>query len=330
MVCAVVGCNSGSSRYKGPKFTLYAFRTSPRMKQLWMEQINRKNFTPTKSSVVCGKHFAEDAFVPSMEDSRGRKRKRRQLKDFAIPTLFLRPSQMCNEESDSPVPSQVPDTSAAVAIADHSYVSNDGGEENENEGEGDHLSLDTTVQSEIIVGNDETQMGPIKQNPPQTSCRKCIDHDTDKEALLARIQQLEQKNADLQETVDKVSSIWNPDQVRLMMKPSKATVHFETKTILDGIHLYYKMGTTCYEFMRKKGHPLPSLSTLKRHLREVDCQAGILDDFLLFMKKQAENLEEHEKFCVLCIDEMSLKVRLNIVILVLVSPKLFGFSFDFI
>ena len=306
MVCVVWGCQTGSARYKGPKYTLYAFRTSPKMKQMWIDQINRKNFTPTPSSVVCGKHFAEDAYVPSMEGSRGRKRKNRKLKEFAIPTLFLRPSQMCNEISD--LPSQVPETSAAVAIADHSYVSNDGDNENEGKGEkneDDHLSLDTVE----IISSDETKMGQIPRNPPQTNCRECIDNSTEKEALLARIQQLEQKNAELQETVDKVSSIWNPDQVRLMMKPSKATVHFSTKTILDGIHLYYKIGTTCYNFLKDKGHPLPSLSTLQRHLRQVDCQPGILDDFLLFMKKQAENLKEHEKYCVLCIDEMSLKVR---------------------
>ena len=109
MVCSISGCQTGSTCYKGPKFTLYKFQTDPQMQQLWLDQINRPDFIPNKSSVVCGKHFTEDCFDISL-DSRGRARKRAKLKDNAIPTLFLHPDESGELPSIVPVIEQVIDT----------------------------------------------------------------------------------------------------------------------------------------------------------------------------------------------------------------------------
>lgn len=313
MVCCVTGCQSGSGSYKGPKFTLYKFRMSEALKKLWMDQIDREGFTPTKSSVVCSKHFAESAFETSMEGSRGRMRKVRQLRKFAIPTLFLRrPSEMSNEEIASP---SVPQTSATTPTADgdHSY-SSVGGDKND----GVHEPLDSMVQSEIVVsGSDGTHEEPAqKQNPPETTCRKCIDKDTTQEDLLARIQQLEQEKSESNEIVEKLKTIFNEDMVRKMMKPSSSTMHFKSETILECILIYYRIGTTAYEMFRKRGYPYPSLSTLKNHLRQVDCDVGILDDFFVFIRHRLETLEPHEKFSIICGDEMGIKVNFESVLAV--------------
>ena len=109
MVCSVSGCQTGSAWYKGPKYTLYRFRSDPQMIQSWLDQINRPDFIPNKSSVVCGKHFTEDCFDTSL-DSRGRARKRAKLKDNAIPTLFLHPDESGELPSIVPVKEQVIDT----------------------------------------------------------------------------------------------------------------------------------------------------------------------------------------------------------------------------
>ena len=302
MVCCVTNCQSGSGSYKGPKYTLYKFRMSPALKKLWMDQIDREGFTPTKSTVVCSKHFAEDAFETNMEGSRGRMRKVRQLRPFAIPTLFLRhPS---NEEIVSP---SVPCATTPTAAGDHSYPSAGG-----NKNDGEHEPLDSMVQNEIIVSGSgsDTHGEPAKQNPPETDCRECIDKDATNEALLARIQQLEQEKAESDAIVAKLKTIFNGDMVRKMMKPSSSTVHYSTKTILECILIYYRVGTTAYEMFRNKfDYPYPSLSTLKNHLRQVDCDVGILDDFFVFIKHKLETLQPHEKFSIICGDEMTLKVN---------------------
>ena len=54
--CTVVGCRTG---YKGQKKGLQTF-TLPKSKQfreLWLRKINRENFTPSNSTVVCERHF---------------------------------------------------------------------------------------------------------------------------------------------------------------------------------------------------------------------------------------------------------------------------------
>ena len=310
MVCCVWACQSGSTADKGPKYTLYKFAESPWLRKQWIIQINRENFTPTKSSVVCSKHFAEDAFEPKMVGSQGRKIKRRRLLPKAIPTLFLRPSHLSDESGASPsvqvaaaAPTPTPSATAPTTKGDHSYSA--GGDEND----GEHCPPDSMVQNEVIVsGSDIAHEEPAKQQiPPKTSCRECIDKDTNSEALLARIEQLEREKAEYKQVVEKLETIWNKDMVRKMMKPSTSTVHYSTKTILECILIYYRVGTTAYEMFRDNGYPYPSLSTLKNHLRQVDCEPGILDDFFIFMKNQLDNLEEHEKYSILNGDEMAIK-----------------------
>ena len=92
MVCSVSGCQTGSHWYKGPKYTLHRFPHDPILAKLWVDQLDRLDFIPAKSSVVCSKHFTQDCFDSSM-GSRGRIRKNPKLKDNAIPTLYLHPEE---------------------------------------------------------------------------------------------------------------------------------------------------------------------------------------------------------------------------------------------
>ncbi|XP_075729900.1 THAP domain-containing protein 1-like isoform X1 [Rhipicephalus microplus] len=53
-------------------------------REQWLLNIGRKNFVPTKNSVVCELHFTEDQFEPRILKEFGKKK----LKPNAIPTLF--------------------------------------------------------------------------------------------------------------------------------------------------------------------------------------------------------------------------------------------------
>ena len=312
MVCAVVGCQTGSKWYTGPSYTLYSFKkwaNSPKLKQQWMEQLNRQDFKPTKSSVVCGKHFEEHQFLPIIKRSRGRKRQIRPLKPRAIPTLYLRPSQTCEEGGSSSSSATTASATNDPKIAhDHSYSGGDKSSEGS--------PPDTMIQNvEVTVGesiSEQKQEESAKtQNPPITSCRKCIDtvDISVHQAILDRIKVLEAEAERKDKIISAVQGIFNEDQIKKMLLPSTSTMHWDSTTIMESIYLYYKSGTTLYEFLRKtKKHPLPSPSTLQYHLRQVDCEPGILKDFIGFMKKPAKHLKEYQKYCILCVDEMALKV----------------------
>ena len=310
MVCAVVGCQTGSKWNKGPSYTLYSFdkwAKSKKLRQQWIDQLNRQDFKPTKSSVVCGKHFEEHCFLPYHDRSRGRKRQRRLLKPRAIPTLYLRPSQSCDEGESSSSAITASATNDPKIVHDHSYL---GGKKSSEE-----TPLDTMIQNvEVTVGesNSEQQEESAKlKNPPLTSCRNCIDtvDAAVHKAVLDRIKVLEAEAERKDKIINAVQNIFNEDQIRKMLLPSTSTMHWDSTTIMESIYLYYKSGTTLYKYLREnRKHPLPSISTLKYHLRQVECEPGVLSDFIGFMKKPAENLKEYQKFCILCVDEMALKV----------------------
>ncbi|XP_028171661.1 uncharacterized protein LOC114360967 [Ostrinia furnacalis] len=76
--CAVPMC---SNRIGGHKFPADADRTKQ-----WVEAIRRPDFTPSKHSVVCKRHFTDDDFV--MPQDSVLQRPRPQLKKTAVPSIF--------------------------------------------------------------------------------------------------------------------------------------------------------------------------------------------------------------------------------------------------
>ena len=78
--CAFVHCRENNNLYSLPK--------SKELRDKWLEQINRLDYTPTVNTRICITHFDENSFESEIDD-RGRKRKRKILKEFAYPTLNL-------------------------------------------------------------------------------------------------------------------------------------------------------------------------------------------------------------------------------------------------
>ena len=92
--CCVYNCVSCSSATNSCQTFALPPETSPKLRQEWLNRINRKNFNPTDSARVCILHFSKDAFIPDEEnkDGSGRQRKKPRLKPLAIPTLNMKPS----------------------------------------------------------------------------------------------------------------------------------------------------------------------------------------------------------------------------------------------
>ena len=83
---------------------------------------------------------------------------------------------------------------------------------------------------------------------------------------------------------------------------------YSEETIQDAVMTYAQVGSTHYEFMREKLKlPYPALSTLRKHLKGIDSQPGILKDIFTMMKKKIENIKDptHKKFGLL-VDQVAL------------------------
>ena len=93
--CAVVGCQSGSSRKWGKlQYQQFSLPKSSKLKEKWLEKINR-DFIPTDHTRICAKHFQNCDFVPKEInlDAKKKPKKKLTLKPFAIPSLFLKPPE---------------------------------------------------------------------------------------------------------------------------------------------------------------------------------------------------------------------------------------------
>uniref|UniRef100_T1IM24 Transposable element P transposase-like RNase H domain-containing protein n=1 Tax=Strigamia maritima TaxID=126957 RepID=T1IM24_STRMM len=64
-------------------------------------------------------------------------------------------------------------------------------------------------------------------------------------------------------------------------------------------------------YLREKGFPLPSKTTMVEWTRHFKCKPGILHDVLAVMNKRAEGFSELDKLCVLSFDEMNVDSRIS-------------------
>ena len=83
--CSAVGCNSKHGMGKG----FFLFPKDQARRRAWTIRVSKKDFRPTKYSVLCSDHFEPQCFEtpPSVYESLGLKRNLR-LKEDAIPSIF--------------------------------------------------------------------------------------------------------------------------------------------------------------------------------------------------------------------------------------------------
>ncbi|XP_030754586.1 THAP domain-containing protein 1-like [Sitophilus oryzae] len=101
--CSAYNC---TERYKpGSGVSFHVFPDDPEIKKKWLVNMRRKNFTPTKYTRLCSKHFAPSCYFKNGWSSK------KALKLDAVPTIFSFPDQPENEShiEDSPESSSCQD-----------------------------------------------------------------------------------------------------------------------------------------------------------------------------------------------------------------------------
>ena len=90
MPCAIYNCQSGYAT-STEKVRLLSFPKGE-TRQKWIEAVNRVNFTVTKDSYICEKHFKETDWVPTEKNvtTRGKPKAKKTLKEHAVPSLYLK------------------------------------------------------------------------------------------------------------------------------------------------------------------------------------------------------------------------------------------------
>ena len=253
-------------------------------------------------------YFLQNCLNPPEIDCRGRKRKRFTLKDDACPTIFsYKPAKKSRRALTKRIVAKLdqPTEHASSVTADVDH--------NEQPMESTSLVADPRV---IKVDHCYTQQ-PFRYQGPIISEEPCllastnvdqidqfVEQDLNK-SLQKEVEELRAQVASLKSQLDGCNRIFNSDQMEYI--GGKNIQQWSVATLQNALYLRFKLEATGYETLRSLGLPYPSIRTLNRHLSNLRCNPGILDDVFAMLEKKAEKMTPQDLVCSLVDDEMSIK-----------------------
>ena len=234
MACFVPYCKTGNNSQKKPAGVhehRFPPKTSPALRQKWLDQINRVLTRPLSDrDYVCTLHFDPNDIVPDDEnyDKRGRKRKKKFLKHLAYPKLQLgRPPPVIKErpknKNQSP-PMPMPNDS--LPGNEFHTLSNDNIPTNEIE----------SFEASTSQNNDGMAMIDTNDSTVTES-----DHDIDishdePPAKLTRLEDKSDEKYVTQEIQTEIANLWIPTPQKSPKNEAKKKYSSKTKRNLFGTY----------------------------------------------------------------------------------------------
>jgi len=114
--------------------------------------------------------------------------------------------------------------------------------------------------------------------------------------------------------LENIRKFLNADQIEKLKQLPDHKGHnlvWSSETIQRCLAIRSVVGRNGYEYLRKMNYPLPSYRTLCRQIQNSTFTPGIQDDVLQWLRLKMSNAQESQKLCVLLIDEMQLKSRIE-------------------
>lgn len=80
----------------------------------------------------------------------------------------------------------------------------------------------------------------------------------------------------------------------------------QNNTVIKALKLRFACGSSGYKELLKRGHPLPSLRTLNRKIKDLKFDSGLCEEMFEFLRIKVETFKnETDKDCLLVLDEIS-------------------------
>ncbi len=311
--CIVIGCKNGLPGQANQQ--TFEMPTSEVLRRKWKRHLNRTPyFKYLKSHRVCVVHFTEDSFE-GPKDNKGRTRIKKKLKDNAFPTLFM----------NGPVPVPVQTVTLYNGL-DHCYFSRAFADGQEEPGQSEPVPLD--VQEEIIpqeamsVGEPEPsvlqniieqQEDKISQLEELQDLQVIVTKDLEAkvQALESEVNSLKAEKEQNEQLLSEIRQILNPDQLKAISKKSRY-VHWTDLTLQQAMKTLFTCHGTGYRHLRKEMKlPLPSISTIQRHLSKVELKPGIAHHLLDLSEMKIRQMPESERYVILIFDECGIKAQIE-------------------
>lgn len=105
--------------------------------------------------------------------------------------------------------------------------------------------------------------------------------------------------------------VFTKGQIKLLLHPNQKRVVWSVEDISSAIALR-SVTPKGYRYLRKKGVPLPSLSTLRKWAAKIQVHPGVLTDVVKMMKTKGKDQPVHQKLCILSFDEIYISQHIEI------------------
>lgn len=122
------------------------------------------------------------------------------------------------------------------------------------------------------------------------------------QTLLKRVQE---EKTDDNKYYKTLRQFLNIDEIHALQRSTKFQ-RWSNETIKKALKIKFSCGNNGYQQLLKLKYPLPSLRTLNRRLENLKFSPGILEEVFEFFQIKIDHMDEHEKDCVVAMDEMAI------------------------
>lgn len=281
--CCVKNCHK-------PGESLFRFPQNREIKDIWISFCNNESWwTPNSGSRICSKHF-ETRYISTNE-------KITRLHQNSIPTINNNLLEVADPAVTEFLEYQQTKIARKTYLITDTNVCELVDDENdnpfrENKDEDDYMHNSTpTVPLEDF----------LKLKNANSKLQKEIL------VLRKRIKNLERTNKNNRVVKKKLKVKFLTSYQSKLVYNNKSTGKFwDKETIRMAICTRAACGTRGYNFLRKTGHPLPSIRFINKKLQPLNFKSGILKDFINLLKKIVNTMCPEDKHCGLFWDEMSI------------------------
>jgi hypothetical protein len=116
----------------------------------------------------------------------------------------------------------------------------------------------------------------------------------------------ERKDDLLSEQSAGLKRIFNEDQLESMRRGSRQGKSWSESTVKKGLQLRFVCGTSGYEQLLSMGLPFPCVCSLQRRVQHIMFTPGLISPVFKLLESKVQFMNDQERLCVLCFDEMSL------------------------
>ena len=251
----------------------------------------------------------QDQFVIDPKDGRGRRLTRKVLKDDAVPTIFS-PATYSPRPTRKAPRKRSPSTASTEEITKLPKASKDPKQ--------DHTY---STKKARPTGDDEVPVGaeqqPSTSSPSNFPTLDSLRSEQLLEELKMENELLKQENRSqaerikvLEDTVDKYRTHYFKDQQEVIEGVVKKVAKYSDETLTRAIVMRHLCGTTGYQYLRNDlKMPLPDISTINNHLKDVNIRPGVSEDCLKLLQLKAKKMSPSNREAILVVDEMSIQPR---------------------